>query len=310
MTAGNEKLTLKRNKRARFKNEKTAYALLIIPILWWGIFFLYSFIRAIYFSFTDLRFSLDQISTFNFNNYIRLFHDEMFGKALENTFIWTVVMTLFNNLTGLIFGFLVFRLAKGRKLFLALLFWPTLVSAVAGAQVTKLLFNPSDTGIINSIILQLGGHALGWYNDPKIALLTLMIVPSILGFSIQMMIYYVAIAGIPKSYVEAAQLETESQRVIFTKIYMPLIKNALTYNILLSIIGNIKVIGPMQLVSDSGKGGPLGSTISVILYLYNKGITGYEMGYACAVGVVTMLIILLFSGIQLLLSGKGGVEFE
>ena len=310
MTAGNEKSTLKPNIRNRFKEEKTAYALLIIPILWWGIFFLYSFFRAIYFSFTDLRFSLDQISTFNFDNYVRLFHDEMFGKALGNTFIWTFVMTLFNNLTGLFFGFLVFRLTKGRKLFLALLFWPTLVSAVAGAQVTKMLFNPSDTGLINSILITLNGHALGWYNDPKIALLTLMIVPSILGFSIQMMIYYVAIAGIPKSYVEAAQLETESQWVVFVHIYMPLIKNELTYNLLLSIIGNIKVIGPMQLVSDGGKGGPLGSTVSVILYLYNKGITGYEMGYACAVGVVTMLIILLFSGIQLLLSGKGGVEFE
>ncbi len=310
MTAGNEKSTLKPNRKSRFKEEKTAYALLIVPILWWGIFFLYSFVRAIYFSFTDLRFSVDQITTFCIDNYVRLFHDEMFGKALQNTFIWTFVMTLFNNITGLFFGFLIFRLKKGRKLFLALLFWPTLVSAVAGAQVTKMLFNPSDTGIINSIILMFKGNPLGWYNDPQIALLTLMIIPSILGFSIQMMIYYVAIAGIPKTYVEAASLETESQWVVFANIYMPLIKNALTYNILLSIIGSIKVIGPMQLVSDGGKGGPLGSTLSVILYLYNKGITGYEMGYACAVGVVTMLIILLFSGIQLLISGRGGVEFE
>lgn len=310
MTAENTKSTLKPYKKSKFKEEKTAYALLIIPILWWGIFFLYSFLRAIYFSFTDLRFSVDQISTFYLDNYVRLFHDETFGKALKNTFLWTTVMTLFNNFTGLIFGFLIFKLKKGRKLFLALLFWPTLVSAVAGAQVTKMLFNPSDTGIINSIIIFFHGHPLGWYNDPQIALLTLMIIPSLLGFSIQMMIYYVAIGGIPQTYVEAAKLETQSQWRIFTHIYLPLIKNALTYNILLSIIGNIKVIGPMQLVSDDGKGGPIGSTISVILYLYNKGITGYEMGYACAIGVVTMVIILIFSGLQLFISGKGGVEFE
>lgn len=282
----------------------TAYALLSIPILWWGVFFLFAFLRAVYFSFTDLRFDTELISTFNFDNYIRLFHDEVFGKALVNTLIWTVVMTLANNLLGLLLAFLIFKLTKGRKVFLTLLFWPTLVSAVAGAEITKLLFNPSDNGVINTIIRACGGNPLGWYNDPKIALLTLMILPTLLGFSTQMMIYYVALMGVPKHYVEAAQLETNSSFGILTKVYVPLIKNAVTYNLLISLIGNLKVMAPMQLVSIDGKGGPLNSTVTIMLYLYNKGITGYEMGYACAVGVVTLLIILALGLVQLKVSGK------
>ena len=287
-----------------------AYGMLSFPMVWWGIFFLYAFIRAIYFSFTDLRFSVDKISTFNFDNYIRLFHDETFGKAIGNTAIWTVVMTIFNNVLGLLFAWLIFRMKKGRKLFLALLFWPTLVSAVVGAQVTKLLFNPSDSGVINSIIIACGGNPIGWYNDPKIALVTLMIVPSLLGFSTQMMIYYVALMSVPKSYAEAARLETNSQWTILGKVYLPLIRNAITYNMILSLIGNLKVIGPMQLVSESGKGGPLDSTMTIMLYLYNKGIVGYEMGYACAIGVITLLIILILSGIQLKLTGIKAVDYE
>lgn len=297
-------------KRRMLKQDGTAYGLLSFPVLWWGIFFLYAFIRAIYFSFTDLRFSVDAISEFNFDNYIRLFQDETFFKALGNTAIWTVVMTVFNNALGLIFAYLIFRMKKGKKLFLALLFWPTLVSAVAGAQVTKLLFNPSDSGVVNSLIIACGGDPLGWYNDPEIALVTLMIVPSLLGFSIQMMIYYVAFMGVPKSYVEAAYLETNNHWKVLGKVYLPLIKNAITYNVLLSIISNLKVIGPMQLVSESGEGGPLDSTMTIMLYLYNKGITGYEMGYACAIGVVTLLIILILSGVQLKLSGRGTVDYE
>ena len=287
-----------------------AYGMLSFPMVWWGIFFLYAFIRAIYFSFTDLRFSVDKISTFNFDNYIRLFHDETFGKAIGNTAIWTVVMTIFNNVLGLLFAWLIFRMKKGRKLFLALLFWPTLVSAVVGAQVTKLLFNPSDSGVINSIIIACGGNPIGWYNDPKIALVTLMIVPSLLGFSTQMMIYYVALMSVPKSYAEAARLETNSQWTILGKVYLPLIRNAITYNMILSLIGNLKVIGPMQLVSESGKGGPLDSTMTIMLYLYNKGIVGYEMGYACAIGVITLLILLILSGIQLKLTGIKAVDYE
>lgn len=292
------------------KRDMKAYGMLSFPMVWWGIFFLYAFIRAIYFSFTDLRFSVDKISTFNFDNYIRLFHDETFGKAIGNTAIWTVVMTIFNNVLGLLFAWLIFRMKKGRKLFLALLFWPTLVSAVVGAQVTKLLFNPSDSGVINSIIIACGGNPIGWYNDPKIALVTLMIVPSLLGFSTQMMIYYVALMSVPKSYAEAARLETNSQWTILGKVYLPLIRNAITYNMILSLIGNLKVIGPMQLVSESGKGGPLDSTMTIMLYLYNKGIVGYEMGYACAIGVITLLIILILSGIQLKLTGVKAVDYE
>ena len=298
-----------RIKKKKRKQDRIAYSLLAIPFIWWCIFFLYAFIKAIVYSFTDLRFSVDSISSFNFDNYIRLFQDETFFKALGNTAIWTLVMTLSNNLLGLFFAFLIFKLKRGRKVFLALLFWPTLVSAVAGSQVTKLLFNPSDTGIINSIIIFFGGEPLGWYNDPNLALFTLMIVPSLLGFSTQMMIYYVALMGVPQNYVEAAYLETNSKWAVFRKVYLPLIKNAVTYNILLSIIGNLKVIGPMQLVSDSGKGGPLDSTMTIMLYLYNKGITGYEMGYACAVGVVNLIIILILSGMQLKLS-KGAEDYE
>ena len=303
------KRQFKVNKRM-LKRDMKAYGMLSFPMVWWGIFFLYAFIRAIYFSFTDLRFSVDKISTFNFDNYIRLFHDETFGKAIGNTAIWTVVMTIFNNVLGLLFAWLIFRMKKGRKLFLALLFWPTLVSAVVGAQVTKLLFNPSDSGVINSIIIACGGNPIGWYNDPKIALVTLMIVPSLLGFSTQMMIYYVALMSVPKSYAEAARLETNSQWTILGKVYLPLIRNAITYNMILSLIGNLKVIGPMQLVSESGKGGPLDSTMTIMLYLYNKGIIGYEMGYACAIGVITLLIILILSGIQLKLTGIKAVDYE
>ena len=303
------KRQFKVNKRM-LKRDMKAYGMLSFPMVWWGIFFLYAFIRAIYFSFTDLRFSVDKISTFNFDNYIRLFHDETFGKAIGNTAIWTVVMTIFNNVLGLLFAWLIFQMKKGRKLFLALLFWPTLVSAVVGAQVTKLLFNPSDSGVINSIIIACGGNPIGWYNDPKIALVTLMIVPSLLGFSTQMMIYYVALMSVPKSYAEAARLETNSQWTILGKVYLPLIRNAITYNMILSLIGNLKVIGPMQLVSESGKGGPLDSTMTIMLYLYNKGIVGYEMGYACAIGVITLLIILILSGIQLKLTGIKAVDYE
>ncbi len=292
----------------RHRREIVAYSLMAVPILWWCVFFLFAFIRSIFFSFTDMRFAVENITRFNIDNYIRLFQDQTFYRALLNTGIWTVVMTAANNFFGIFAAFFVFKAVRGRRLFLALLFWPSLVSAVTGAQITKSIFNPSDTGVANVILRSIGLEALGWYNDPNLALFTLMIVPFLFGFSLSMMIYYVALMGVPSFYTEAALMETNSQFAIFRYVYLPLILNAFSLNLLLSIISNVKVMGPMQLIGD-GLGGPLDSTQTLMLFLYNKGIAGYEMGYACTVGVIVLIIILFFSAIQQKLTGKA-VEYE
>lgn len=286
--------SLKTKKKRNFfkKDEKIAYALLAFPIFWWCIFFLYAFVKAIFFSFTDLGIDISMIHKISLDNYARLFTDEVFGIALRNTLIWTLATTFFNNLFGLLIAYLITKMKRGQKLFLTLLFWPTLVSAVISSDITKVIFSPSDTGIMNTIIQFFGGKPLAWYNDPKLSLITLMIIPTLLGFSTQMMIYYVAIKGINKDYLEAVKVDGASNFQIF-KFYLPLITKALNYNIVLSIIGGIRVIGPMQLVSN---GGPNYSSTSVILYMYNNMTT--EMGYACTIGVITTIVILILTFIQ------------
>lgn len=210
--------SLKTKKKRNFfkKDEKIAYALLAFPIFWWCIFFLYAFVKAIFFSFTDLGIDISMIHKISLDNYARLFTDEVFGIALRNTLIWTLATTFFNNLFGLLIAYLITKMKRGQKLFLTLLFWPTLVSAVISSDITKVIFSPSDTGIMNTIIQFFGGKPLAWYNDPKLSLITLMIIPTLLGFSTQMMIYYVAIKGINKDYLEAAKVDGASNFQIFT----------------------------------------------------------------------------------------------
>jgi len=273
----------------------SAYLWLILPIIWWGIFFLFAFVRGVFYSFTDLTISVSRISKITFSQYIRLFSDDVFWTAFRNTIIWTLVMTVLNNGLGLLVAFLISRIHRGQKVWLTLLFWPTLVSAVISSQITMLVFNPSDTGIMNQIIAAFGGSPLAWYNDPNLSLFTLMIIPSLLGFSSQMLICYVAIEGIPKSYIEAAIMDGASTWQIFIHVYVPSINNAILYNALLSIIGGLKIIGPMQLITN---GGPSDSSMSIILYMYNS-LLGGENGYACAIGVVTLDLVLILSAIQI-----------
>ena len=88
----------------------TAYLWLLFPLAWWGVFFLFAFVRGFVFSFTNLTISISKISRFTFEQYTRLFADDVFWTAFRNTIIWTLVMTALNNGLGLFVAYLISRI--------------------------------------------------------------------------------------------------------------------------------------------------------------------------------------------------------
>ena len=129
-----------------------------------------------------------------------------------------------------------------------------------------------------------------------------MVVPFFFGFCQKLLIYYASIVSIPSTYTEAASLETSSRFRIFFRVTMPLMKNAIVLNTLLSIIDGFKILGPMQLVTD---GGPASSTQSVMLLIYNTIFKApSRVGQGCAYAFVLFIFILIVSIIQRKIAGK------
>lgn len=279
-----------------------AYTLMSIPLLWWGVFFIVPLIMALVFSFSNLRISIDEIDRFGFFQYEKVLKDEEFWQAFGNTLIWTFTMMVGNNLFGLLMAVLVSKLTKFKQLFIGLLFWPTLVSAVIGSTVSKQVLQPTEYGLLNMLIGIFGVEPIAWLEQESTALIALMITPFLFGFCVKMLIYYNAILGIPKQYLEACELETDSSWLKFKHITFPLIRNALVLNLLLSLIDGLKVLGPMQLITN---GGPDGATNSSVLYIYNLAFNGgTHMGRAAAAAFVLFAIILFVSLIQLLVTNR------
>lgn len=297
-----------RSRLRKFKNEVKAYSLLGIPMGWWTLFFVVAFFAALYFSFTNV--SLKKLATgaeidFTLDNYRRIFDfgwtkfDEEFWDSLGVTVIWTVVMTIGNNLMALLCAFLINSLKKGKRFFLALLFWPSLVSGVVGSDVTKMVFGSDNNSLANKIVMLFGGEPIQWLTDSQLALFSLMVMPFFLGFCTKMLIYYSSIIAIPDNYKEAASLDTSSKTKIFFKVTLPLMKNAVILNVLLSIIDGFKILGPMQLITKGGYG-----TQSLMLYIYNTAFEDGNLGRACAYAMVLFVIIIIFTVIQRKVSGK------
>ncbi len=303
-----------KRKGLKIKKELQAYSLLGFPLAWWTLFFVVAFFSALYFSFTNV--SLKSLATgapikFTLDNYRNLFDpnwknfDKDFWDSLGVTILWTAVMSVGNNLMGLLAAFLISQLKRGKRFFLALLFWPSLVSGVVGSDVTKLVFGSDNNSLANKLLMAFGKEPIQWLTDEQTALIALMIMPFFLGFCMKMLIYYSSIIAIPDMYKEAASLETNSKLRIFTTVTLPLMKNALILNLLLSIIDGFKILGPMQLVTKGGYG-----TESTMLYIYNTAFEDGKFGRACAYATVLFVIILIFTFIQRKVSGSEVEDLE
>ena len=299
----------KQSFRKKYKNEIIAYSLIGIPLLWWVVFFVVALIWALFASFTNMRggYGWAYITKIDFQNYIDIFtpgssQATAFWNGMKVTLIWTVVMMIGNNAMGILCAFLIRSIKWGGKFFLALLFWPSLVSAVVGADITKTIFASDASGIVNQLIVLCGGTPVQWFESSGTALGALMVIPFFFGFCQKMLIYYASIVSIPDTYNEAASLETSSRFCIFFRVTMPLMKNAIVLNTLLSVIDGFKVLGPMQLVTD---GGPGNSTQSVMLLIYKTIFNApSRVGQGCAYAFVLFIFILIVSVIQRKIAGK------
>ena len=295
----------KKSFYARHKNEIVSYGFLLIPIALWFAFLLVPLCMAISYSFSNLELSPSLITRYGFFQYAKVLRDTEFWKSIKVSLIWTVAMTIGNNALGFLIAFAVSRLKKWRRMFLALLFWPILVSAVVGALIIRMVFGPYDNSVMNIVISWFGRESVHWLTTERTALFSLMALPLILGFSVKMIIFYAAIVSIPSQYFEAAKLDTAKNWRIVWHIVLPLVKNIVVLNILLSIIGEMKVLGPMLLVTNG-----IAGTTSVMLYIYQLAFQMPAKGQATAASFIVFIIIFILSLIQLKLSGKAGANHE
>lgn len=299
-----------RKFRLKYHKEFTAYKLLALPLILWTIFFIVALLRAFYISLTDWNLIRSLISESHFiglKNYIDILTSDAFIKNIfKNTALWTLIIAVGHNILGLFMAYVLNVIHKGAKLFTALLYWPVLVSLVVGASMIRYIFNPSPFGFINTILNKIGLGPLAWYQDPKIALISLIIFPFFTGFGIKMLIFLAGLKGIPVSYYEAAKLDGANAYDLFKFITLPLLKPVITLNLVISIIEGFRILGPMQLVTN---GGPVGSTETVVLSIYKYGFIKNEMGYASALAFILFIVILVFTLIQLKIQG-GDITYD
>ena len=250
-------------------------------------------IYAAYISFFDWSL-IGDAEYFGWANYLRLSRDPLFWRALGNTAAYAVVTVASSLSAGLLLALGLNRRMPLRTLMRSIYFMPVVVSAVATGTIAAWLFN-DNYGVINAILVRLGGSRISWLSTPQWALPSLGLATLWVRIGFNMVVYLAALQSIPALYYEAARIDGASAWRQFRHITWPLLRPATFLLLILNVIYSFQVFDLAYVMTG---GGPGFSTTMVVQYIFQEAFANAEMGYASAMGVVLYALILVFTVLQ------------
>jgi len=233
---------------------------------------------------------------------VRIFTTESSLDALRMTLIFAFAVTVLQNGIGLLLALGVNSGLKSRNFLRVLFFAPVVITPVVVSYLWKFMLTPN--GAMNSVLaaLGLGDIAPSWLGDPFWAAfsIVMMVVWQHAGYS--MVIYLAGLQSIPQELNEAAAVDGAGAWRRFWSVTWPLLAPATAINIMLTIIGGLKMFTEVFVLTA---GGPGGATETLSTLLYKSAFQFNEFGYGIALALVLAAVVAIFSVGQQRLSRKG-----
>jgi len=261
-----------------------------------AIFGLFPIVYGFYLSF----FRWDGMTAMHFiglENYINIFKDVLFWRALRNTLVIGIIAHIPILLGGLALAFILnSKMVKGQNIFKTIYFMPMVTSAVAISIVFQQMFG-NNYGVINYFNVLLGGDKINWLGgDGSLIKWAVIVMFAWKWIGWNMVIYLAGMQGISNDIYEAAQIDGASQTQVMFRICIPLLKPIIIFTVIQSTIGMFNLFTePFILTNQNWNGGTNNGGLTLMMYLLNKAPQGGTLyGYASAIAyIITMFIVLI-----------------
>lgn len=287
-------------RRGVSREVRAAYLFLLPGLLVLTLFFFVPVIAALLLSFTDFDIyaiaSLDNMRLVGFRNYVELFHNPLFWTALKNTFYFVLIGGPLSVGASLAAALLLnARSLRFKGFFRTAYFAPVVTTLVAVAVVWRFLFH-ARYGLINYVIGLVGIDPVNWLGDPTWAMPSIIVLAVWKNFGYNMIIFIAGLQNIPSYLYEAADVDGASLWQQFRNITLPMLAPTFLFVGIITMIGYFQLFAEPYVMTD---GGPLNSTLSIVLLMYREGFKWWNMGFAAAVAFVLFVIIFIGTLIQL-----------
>ncbi|REK71774.1 carbohydrate ABC transporter permease [Paenibacillus paeoniae] len=277
-----------------------AYGFIAIALVVYALFTAYPVISALLISFQEYR---PLGSSFNgIDNYASIFKSELFGKALWNTLVYTVLTVPVALILSFGVAIMIMPLKKwAQTTFKAIYYLPAVASGVALSVVWLWIYDPMPGGILNQLIGLLGIENQNWLGSSSTSMFSLVLMSWLSSHGTSIIIYVAALLGIDESYYEAAEIDGATFWQKMWHIVIPCLKPTTLFLLVTGVIGSFQVFQNAYLMTG---GGPDHSTTMVGLLIFDTAFKYFEFGKAAAQSLILALIIGIIAFIQFKFLGK------
>ena len=295
------KIRLGRNYRQK---ERACYVMLAPQIIGFLVFSIVPMLWAI--SLSCYNYNMIRMRFTGLENFKILLTDKAYWTALGNTFLYAIMKIPVELPLALILAVVLSKIKRGAGIYRAVYYLPHVVSIALVALVFSNLFGVF--GVINSALVKAGFNMLGhnWF-ETKLSSMSVVVIADIwMSFGVNVLYFIAALANIPEEVYESAELDGATAFQTFFRITIPMIAPTLQIILMLSIIGTL---GINEIIIVMTNGAPGGSTYSVQSYIFQNYAPGIangdiNVGYGCAMSLVTGLILASVTGVYMKLSSK------
>jgi multiple sugar transport system permease protein len=278
-----------RPERKQRKSSRTAWVLIAPFLIFYVLFLIYPALRVVFLSLTNSDIA-GQGRLIGLANYQELIFDQEFWAAVWHTVYFVLLTVVPNTAIGFLLALLVLRLKRLRLPILSAFFLPN-VLPVSVVTNTALWILDANFGIVNNLL----GTNTAWFGDSVLAMPCVAIVTIWWTVGFNMLLFLAGLQNIPGEYYEAAALDGANGFQRFLFVTCPLIWPVTSLVLVLQLILQFKIFDQVYLLTN---GGPSNSTTVVLLYMYREAFNQNRGGYASAVAMALVVIIVAASLVQ------------
>ncbi len=269
------------------------------------VFFLIPVVTALLMSFTDFDiYSLANLQFARFvgiRNYTNLFSDPIFWKAMFNTFYFLVVGAPLTILVALVAAVMLnSKLVRFKSILRVGYFAPVVATLVAVSVVWKYIYDP-HFGLLNYALSFIGVPPRDWLSNPFWAMPAIIFFAVWKNFGYTMMIFLAGLQTIPDTLYEAAEIDGAGPWQRFWRITVPMLAPTTLFVTVVTLIGYLQLFAEPYIMTG---GGPVDSTLSIVLLMYRQGFRYWQMGYAASLAFVLAVVIFILTMIEMKIQGE------
>lgn len=274
----------------------TAYLFLLPSLIVFVAFIFYPLVRTVVLSFQGNDIFGAPGAFVGTQHFHQLVSDPSFRKVLVATLVFTVFTVLPSILLALIIALLLQRQIRAVKIFRTGFALPFAFSVAAASVVFTVLYDPA-TGVLNGLLSHLGAGPISWLTSPAWALPAVCAATVWLQLGYNLLVISAGLGAIPDEVVEAARLDGAGAWRMTRKITLPLITPQLFFLLVVGTIQSLQSFGQINILT---KGGPTGSTTTLVYSVYKTAFAynASDYGYASAQALVLLLVVLVITAIQ------------